>query len=212
MGHEVIFDRRQTCCGQALFNGGFRLEAQQLAERFISIFSSAEVIVSPSGSCVSMVVNHYGDLGLTGTIRDDYESLKSRIFELSQFLAILPPVPSGFSKFPHSVVYHPSCHLTRDLGVKQEPIDLLSRVGGIRLVGEDLPLECCGFGGVFSVKYSGLSRRIAERRATALASTGAEFVTGGDDSCLGHLKQALQRIGSPMRTIHYARILVGEEV
>jgi L-lactate dehydrogenase complex protein LldE len=159
-----------------------------------------------------MVVNHYADLDLTGSFRDDYEALRPRVYELSQFLSLLPPLPEGFSRFPHSVVYHPSCHLTRDLGVHAGPVKFLGRVEGLRLVGEDLPVECCGFGGAFSVKYSALSQRIADRRATALTAIGAEFVTGGDDSCLVHLRQAFRRIGSQVRTIHYARILAGEEV
>ncbi len=209
LGHEVHFDRRQTCCGQALFNSGFRLEARILAERFVQIFSEAEAIVSPSGSCVSMVVHHYSEIGLVGNLRDDCERLKSKVFELSQFLSMNLPFPSGFSSFPHSVVYHPSCHLNRDLGVKTEPLDLLSQIDGIRLVSNDLPVECCGFGGAFSAKYGKLSQRIADRRAEALEATGAEFVTGGDDSCLGHIRQSLRRIGSPMRVIHYSRILAG---
>ena len=210
-GYEVVFDRRQTCCGQALYNAGFRPEARALAERFISIFASAQIVVSPSGSCVSMVVNHYADLGLTGSLVDDYNYLKTRVFELAQFLA-LPTTPQAeFPRFPHSVVYHPSCHLTRDLGVITQPLDLIAQVPEIRLGNEDLPVECCGFGGAFSVKYGGLSRRIADRRAIALTATGAEYVCGGDDSCLGNLKQAFSRIGSPMKTIHYARILAGEE-
>lgn len=211
LGHEVVFDHRQTCCGQALFNAGFRPEARSLAERFISLFSSAEVVVAPSGSCVSMIVHHYAELGLIGTIRDDYEALKLRVFELSQFLS-KQQLPDNFSRFPHRVVYHPSCHLTRDLGVVLEPSELLSKVEDIELVGQDLPVECCGFGGVFSIKYPGLSRRIADRRAQTLVATGAEVICGGDDSCLGHLRQALQRIGSPVRTMHYARILAGESL
>ncbi len=211
LGHEVIFDRRQTCCGQALFNAGFRAEARSLAEKFISIFSTAEAIVAPSGSCVSMVLNHYGELDLTGALRDDYESLKMRVYELSQFLSLHGSIPNGFSKFPHAVVYHPSCHLTRDLGIKDEPVKLLAQIEGIKLVGYDLPVECCGFGGAFSVKYSKLSERIADRRAEALAGVGADIICGGDDSCLGHLRQSLRRIGSPIRVMHYARILAVDE-
>ncbi len=212
LGHDVRFDRRQTCCGQALFNAGFRPEARSLAEKFIALFSSADAVVAPSGSCVSMVVHHYSELGLSGSHRDDYEALRSRVYELSQFLTLYSPLPDRFSRFPHRVVYHPSCHLTRDLGVHRQPIDLLARIEGVSLVRADLPVECCGFGGSFSAKYSRLSERIADRRAAALATAGAEVICGGDDSCLSHLRQALRRIDSPVRVLHYARILAGEEL
>src|SRR5258706_12016675 len=63
VGCEVVFDERQTCCGQPAFNTGYRKEAQKFAKRFIEIFeeSDAEAIVSPSGSCVAMV-KHFHEL------------------------------------------------------------------------------------------------------------------------------------------------------
>jgi L-lactate dehydrogenase complex protein LldE len=212
LGLEVHFDRRQTCCGQALFNSGSRREAAQLAERFIYLFENAEAVVAPSGSCVAMIVHHYPELDLHPTLRRGWEALHERVFELSSFLVDRLGIVDLGAKFPHRVVYHPSCHLTRDLGVVEPPLKLLRAVEGIELVGDDLPVECCGFGGAFSVKYSALARRIADRRATALAGTGASYVTGGDDSCLGHLEQAFRRAKRPQKTIHLARILAAEGV
>src|SRR5262245_17187927 len=62
-GCEVEFDKRQTCCGQPAFNTGYRNEARQVAKRFIEVFekSSADAIVSPSGSCSAMV-HHFSEL------------------------------------------------------------------------------------------------------------------------------------------------------
>jgi L-lactate dehydrogenase complex protein LldE len=56
-GCEVVFDERQTCCGQPAFNTGYRKEARKFAKRFIEIFeeSDAEAIVCPSVSCTAMV-------------------------------------------------------------------------------------------------------------------------------------------------------------
>src|ERR1044071_4652226 len=63
VGCEVEFDQRQTCCAQPAFNTGYLDEARKVARRFISIFeeSSADAIVSPSGSCTAMV-RHYPEL------------------------------------------------------------------------------------------------------------------------------------------------------
>ena len=209
-GIEVHFDRRQTCCGQALFNAGNREEALELAERFIYLFEDAEAIVSPSGSCVAMVTQHYGELISDPTLRRGWEILRPRIFEFSSFLVDQLKITDVGAVFPHSVVYHPSCHLTRNLGIYEQPLTLLKNVLGLQLVGQELPVECCGFGGAFTVKYGALSRRIGERRAAALAGTGAEFVVGADDSCLGHLTHAIRHGGYPLKTIHLARILASE--
>ena len=71
--------------------------------------------------------------------------------------------------------------------------------------------ECCGFGGVFSVKYPELSSAISDRRILQMSATGAEYVTGADDSCLNHISQGLLRSKSGMRTIHIARVLASEK-
>ena len=61
VGCEVVFDERQTCCGQPAFNTGYRSEAQKFAKRFIEIFEEAdsEAIVSPSGSWTGVVKHFY---------------------------------------------------------------------------------------------------------------------------------------------------------
>ena len=61
-GLEVIFPQEQSCCGQPAFNAGYRREAAIAAKRFIEIFESADAIVCPSGSCVTMVRHHYPQL------------------------------------------------------------------------------------------------------------------------------------------------------
>ena len=58
-GVEVIFPEEQTCCGQPAFNAGDRPAARQVAIQFLKAFKDAEVIVAPSGSCVTMVREEY---------------------------------------------------------------------------------------------------------------------------------------------------------
>ncbi|NQT34076.1 (Fe-S)-binding protein [bacterium] len=210
LGHDVHYNTNQTCCGQALFNAGFRDEARRLAERFIRVFRDAEVVVSPSGSCVSMVTRHYGELALSSEYVRDWEHLKTRVSELCAFLVDKLNITDVGARFPHSVSYHASCHLLRDLGVKDQPLRLLKNVENLELIDGDWGDECCGFGGVFRAKFSDLSFSIADRRAAELANGGAEFITGADDSCLINLQEAFRRIGASQRTVHIARILAAE--
>ncbi len=207
LGHEVSYDPRQTCCGQALFNVGFRREARDLAERFVRLFRDAEVVVAPSGSCVSMVVNHYAEVGLSPEAARDWEHLKPRVRELCSFLIDELDVVDVGACFPHRVSYHASCHLLRELGVKDQPLQLLREVKDLELIEGEWGDECCGFGGVFSVRYPKLSDRIGDLRARELSSGGAEYITGCEDSCLKNLSEAFQRIGAPQQTIHIANIL-----
>ena len=62
LGVSLTCPTRQTCCGQPAFNSGYQGEARLAARRFIEIFQTAETIVCPSGSCVTMVRHHYPQL------------------------------------------------------------------------------------------------------------------------------------------------------
>src|ERR671929_1065292 len=57
-GHEVEFPRGQVCCGQPAFNSGHRAAARRVARTFARAFSREAPIVTPSGSCATMV-SHY---------------------------------------------------------------------------------------------------------------------------------------------------------
>ena len=210
LGHEVHFDEQQTCCGQALFNTGFRDEARSLAERFVTLFGDAEAIVAPSGSCVNMVQDHYGEVGLTGETLRTWESMRERTFEFSTFLVEKLGVTDVGATFPHTVSLHNSCHFLHGVCKGNLPSryrELLTNVKGLSLVEDHSPSECCGFGGAFSAKYPELASSIAGRRIDHLASGEAEFITGVDDSCLNHMQIEIDRLGGTQRTIHLAGIL-----
>lgn len=206
-GCRVEFPAAQTCCGQPAFNMGYRAEARRLARRFVEIFEPYQEIVAPSGSCASMARVHFPEL-----LEGDGEwhgralALAGRVFELTEYLAAKGFDASG-STFAGKVTCHDSCHLLRELGVREAPRALLSQVRGVELVemrGSDV---CCGFGGAFSVKMSDLSGAMLDDKLRAAEETGAEVLTATDCGCLMHLGGALARGKSRLRTLHVAEIL-----
>ncbi len=207
LGVEVHYNRNQTCCGQMAFNSGFWDEARPVAERFVRIFRQAEVVVCPSGSCTAMVRCFYPELLKTSALRADALALGTRVFEFSEFLVDVARVTDVGAHFPHTVTYHDSCHLLRELHVKRQPRELLKKVSGLRLVELEHSEECCGFGGVFAVKFPAISGAMGEVKADLIEATGAEFVTACDPSCLMHIEGKLRRQGAQARTIHLASIL-----
>jgi hypothetical protein len=51
-GHEIVYPRDQTCCGQPMANSGFNAEAAGTEALFVRNFSGFDYVVAPSGSCV----------------------------------------------------------------------------------------------------------------------------------------------------------------
>ena len=151
IGVQVQFPEDQTCCGQPAFNSGHWQEARPLAERFIRIFSRFETVVCPSGSCAAMVRSFYPQLLEGSSLRSEVEALGKRVFEFSEYLVKVRGITDVGAEFPHRVTYHDSCHLLRELNLRDEPRSLLRQVKGLELVEMTRSDECCGFGGTFSV-------------------------------------------------------------
>ena len=111
------------------------------------------------------------------------------------------------ARFERAVAYHPSCHLMRELKVREEPMMLLSAVGGIRLVEVRDREECCGLGGLFSVKFPHISGAMLEDKLARIVESGAQVVVSNDCGCLMQIGGALHRAGSPIEVLHLAEVL-----
>jgi L-lactate dehydrogenase complex protein LldE len=211
LGYQVDFPEDQTCCGQPAFNTGYRKEARQVACRCLDILRAADYVVVPSGSCTSMITHHYEELFAKDPQRlEQLNSLLPRVWEFSRFLLEVAKVDDVGARYDGVVTFHDSCHGLRELGIKDGPRRLLSRVRGLTLREMDLAEECCGFGGTFSVKFPSISGAMSRNKIDSILKTGADTVTGIDASCLLQLRGVLSRAGLPIKTLHLAQILASQ--
>jgi L-lactate dehydrogenase complex protein LldE len=207
LGYQVFIPPKQTCCGQPAYNSGYTPESTELAEKWLQRFSDAEIIVAPSGSCISMVRNHYGQLSLAPKYRALFEKIAPISYELTEFIGKF----HGESKFPGrfdaTVTYHASCHLHREIAVGDIPIQLLKTKEGVRYLPMRDADRCCGFGGTFVLKFAELSSAMTHFKAEAIIESEAEYVCGADAGCLYTIQSTLQKMKKPVKTIHIAEIL-----
>ncbi|MEZ0349144.1 MAG: (Fe-S)-binding protein [Thermus sp.] len=202
LGVEVDFPEGQTCCGQPAFNAGYWEEARPLARRTLEVFREADYVVLPSGSCASMVKNHYPEL-LPGSQKA--LDLAERTYELSAFLVqVLGVEKLGEGLKGKRIAYHHGCHALRELGVREEPL-LLLKGAGAELVPWEAAEECCGFGGLFSVKLPEVSLAMADRKVATLPQ--AEVLTSTDAGCLLHLAGRLSKKGVGLKVAPLATLL-----
>lgn len=208
LGLDLYYPEEQTCCGQPAFNAGHWEDARRVARQFLRAFEDSELIVSPSGSCVSMVRNYY-QLLFADTSRDleKARTIGERTFELTEFLVRRLGVADLGASFSGRLTYHDSCHLNRELGIKEEPRTLIRAVAGVELVEMEDSERCCGFGGTFSIKFPEVSAAMARRKAERIGESGANAVVVCDPGCLIQIKGYLSRQGSNVRVMHIAELL-----
>jgi L-lactate dehydrogenase complex protein LldE len=214
LGQTVEFPDAQTCCGQMHYNTGYQREAIPLVRHFVEVFGGAEVVVSPSPSCVGMVHEFYpkvarlaADAGLAKAVNE----LIPRVRELTTFVLHDLGVDDVGAYFPHRVTFHPTCHSQRMLHIGDAPLQLLRKVRGIDLVELSGADECCGFGGTFSVKNADTSMAMLSEKIRCVLDTKAEYCVAADNSCLMHIGGALHRQRTGVNPIHVAEILAATE-
>jgi L-lactate dehydrogenase complex protein LldE len=212
-GVEVVYPPRQTCCGQPMANSGFEHLTHECDELFTDNFGDYDYIVCPSGSCTLHIKDHLhsADRG------DKADHIRRHIYELTEFMTDILQIKQLNAKFPHKVGVHQSCHGQRGLKLSQmselvappfsKPLQLLKMVEGIELIDLDRQDECCGFGGTFCVAEEAVSVKMGKDRVADHIRHGAEYITGGDMSCLMHMEGILRRQNSPVQVKHIAEIL-----
>ena len=214
-GCEVVFDARQTCCGQPAFNTGHHDEAASVCGRTIDLLheqlesDQCEAVVSPSGSCTAMI-RHATHL-LTGPARERAERVAGKMYELSAFLVDVLGTDDLGASWNGRVSWHDACHGLRDLGICDQPRRLLSKVRGLEFVESSTCDRCCGFGGTFSVNMPGISIAMVDEKIEELERLSIDAVATSDASCLMQLEGRLQARGSKIRGVHLAELLAARE-
>ncbi|MGI5836132.1 MAG: (Fe-S)-binding protein [Chloroflexota bacterium] len=211
-GVEVEVPEGQTCCGQPAFNGGFWDEARTMAKHTIELFGDGDLpVVVPSGSCGYMIAHHYPELFEDDPVwRKRAERLAGRIYELTQYLVDVLGVTDLGARCEGRFTYHASCHLLRGMKIHRQPLELLARVVGAEVVPLEGEQECCGFGGLFSIKYGDISSAMLDRKLDNIVASGAEYVVGCDLSCLLNINGGLHRRKLPIKGVHIAQLLAGK--
>jgi len=205
LGVDVDFPEGQTCCGQPAFNAGHASAARRMARHTLDVFAGADWVVLPSGSCAGMLRAVFPEL-LAGEDHERALDLAERTFELAQFLVQVMGVDRlGAGLAGTRVAYHHGCHALRELGVHDEPLALL-RGTGAEVVAWEADRECCGFGGLFSVKLPEVSCAMADRKLDTLPEV--DLVTSADGGCLMQLSgRAGRRRGRVPAFRHLASVL-----
>ena len=218
-GCTVEVPTGQTCCGQPAYNSGNRQTAAELAQQTIAALEGFDYVVVPSGSCGGMLKSHYPRLFADDPAwKERSARFGAKVHELISFLVDVRGMSAVSAVYEGRVTYHDSCSGLRELGVKDQPRQLLTSVKGLDLVEMADCEVCCGFGGTFSVKYPDISNAMVEKKTANAAATGPDLLLAGDLGCLMNMAGKISRQhreaggkGPPRPAVrHVAEVLAGE--
>jgi L-lactate dehydrogenase complex protein LldE len=209
LGCTIFFNPKQTCCGQPLTNTGYHENAKKSMRLLIEALleDNCDYVVAPSGSCVLQVKEfpHFfaGDAVWENRARE----LADKTWEITDFIVNVLKVTDVGAALEGKAAYHPSCHMSRILGVKDAPLQLLKNVRGLELTpfkGQD---KCCGFGGTFAIKMADLSGAMVAEKVQNIAAANVDYLIGADGACLMNIDGRIRREGLKIKTYHMVEVL-----
>lgn len=207
VGCGVNYNAEQTCCGLPAFHNGFRDHCKEVGEKFIREFQNERYIVSPGGSCVSMVKNYYPDMFHNSVLHNEYKSVQKHIYELSEFLVKVMNASDLGARLEGTATFLDNCSALRECGIHESPRLLLSKVRGLKLVEMEDGGMCCGFGDTFANKFEEIAVKLAEKKVQHALDAGAEILISTDMGCLMHLEGYIRKNNIPLKVMHLADVL-----
>ncbi|AKO45483.1 (Fe-S)-binding protein [[Haemophilus] ducreyi] len=213
LGCNIIFLEKQGCCGQPAINSGYAKQALAGMKTLVETFEVSDYpIVAPAGSCVYAIKNYPEYFNRFGeadwAIRA--EKVAKRFYDLTDFIVNVLKVTNVGARLTGKAVYHPSCSLTRKLGVVNEPLTLLQNIQGLQLLPIHNQQTCCGFGGTFAVKMAEISGEMVTEKVANITEVDPEYLIGADVSCLMNIAGRLNREGKNVKVMHIAEALMQE--
>lgn len=209
LGCEILFPKKQGCCGQPSLNSGYIEQSKPAMKNLIEAFEGNDYpIVTPAGSCAAAIKKYPEYLVDEPEWALRAQKVADRLYELTQFIVNKLGVTHVGARLQGRAVYHPSCSLIRKLGVREEPIALLAAVEGLEMVSIKNQETCCGFGGTFSVKMAEISGEMVKEKVQHISDAEPDFLIGADSSCLINIGGRVSREGKPVKVMHIVDVLL----
>lgn len=207
LGCEVDFPTNQVCCGQPAYNSGYVREARNAMKNMIQAFENAEYVVTPSGSCATMFKEYPKVFQNDSEWFEKAQRLAKKTYELTDFIINVLHIQDVGACLNGRATYHTSCHMTRLLGVKDSPFQLLKHVEGLEVIPLKNQHNCCGFGGTFSVKMAEISEQMVDEKVSHIVEGSVDYLVGADCGCLMNIGGRLKRNGVNVEVLHIAEVL-----
>jgi glycolate oxidase iron-sulfur subunit len=207
LGVEVVFPKKQGCCGIPVLASGDLDTARELAIHNLDVFLelNVDLVVTGCATCGSTLKEGWAEyLSRTEEERLQFEGFGKQVRDISELLIELADFkPLRFrSRLAENtrVTYHDPCHLARYQGVVEQPRKILRQVFGDNFVEMDNN-GCCGMGGSFSIDHYSLSKKIARKKIESIARTNADVVITACPGCKIQLIDNLKRCGLTQRVV-----------
>jgi L-lactate dehydrogenase complex protein LldE len=194
IGCAVNYNHEQTCCGHPAFEAGYWDDSREVAQKFISEFNNDRYIIAPSVSCIDFIQKKYSEMFANSASLNELKSLQKNLYEFSDFVLNVLKITQLGSVSNAKVALIDFCRCNKNNAFAEA---LLLKVKGIELI--KIENECCGFGGMFSVKYENISSEMAKELVHKVVDSGAAVLLSTEAACIMQLNSYVKENKIPLK-------------
>ncbi len=171
----------EVCCGSPALKAGYAGDFKKLAEKNLQVFKehSVDKIVTHCPACFMIFKKEYPKV-----LGEKWD------IEVVHATEVLSQKVKKSESQKGAITYHDPCHLGRQMGIYDEPREVLKSLG-YEIKEMDLSRKesfCCGGGGGVQSNESELANKIAKDRIAMAKKTGAKVLVTPCPLCYMHLK------------------------
>ncbi len=184
-GYDVVLPGGAGCCGSLVHHMGREDQALAQARNNVDAWSALEnldaIIVNTSG-CGTTVKDYGFMLRTDPAYAEKAAHISSLTKDIAEFLVGLPLAPKV--DIPElAVAYHSACSLQHGQRVRNQPKELLGRLG---FTVRDVPDGhlCCGSAGTYNILQPAIATRLRERKVESIESVSPDVIAAGNIGCI----------------------------
>jgi len=196
-----LLGKEELCCGSTALRIGETNLFKRLSTENAKSLSRFEEIVTSCSGCYKTLSHDYETHGVTPRVRHSVETLRDLVRD-----GRLEP-----HKIEARVTYHDPCHLGRYSGLYDAPREVIRSIPGVELVEMRNSRErsrCCGAGAGVKTANPAMALEMAKRRVREAVDSGAEILVSACPFCEQNLKEATDSLGSKIRVMDIAELLL----
>lgn len=207
-GCDVVFPKRQLCCGALNVHNGEQVAAKKMARQNIDAFLAAEVdaIVVNAAGCGAAMKEY--DYLLRGDVEyaEKAKRLSALVKDAGEFLSGLGLVDK-MAPLNLTVTYQDPCHLAHGQKVRNQPRQLLQAIPGLTLIEMAGSDRCCGSAGIYNLTHAGMSQHLLKEKMQAVGATGADAIVAPNPGCMLQLAYGGKSYGPNLPVYHLMDLL-----
>ncbi len=207
-GFDVVTPRETKCCGAPHLSEGDRETARQLALFNLDLFLKEDVdyIVTDCAGCGASL-KEYEEILEEQADHQKLAAFRSKIRDISEFLAEVGLRGAGLKPVTASVTYHEPCHLCHAQGISQPPRQIIRQIPGVELREMKESSWCCGSAATWGLKYSEESQKVLDRKLGNARATGADYLVTANPGCHLQLAWGVREAGMKQEVLHLMELL-----